>query len=40
MTGDVEFEYGGFKEHIRVKTKEDKDICIYELGVLVKEIRE
>ena len=40
ITGEVEFEYGGFKEPIRCKTKEDKDIAIYELGVLVKEIRE
>ena len=40
ITGEVEFEYGGFKDPITAKTKEDKLITIYELGVLVKEIRE
>ena len=40
ITGDVEFEYGGFKDPIMAKTKEDQLIQIYEMGVLVKEIRE
>jgi len=40
ITGEQEFEYGGFKDPITVKTKEDKTVEIYELGCLVKEIRE
>ena len=39
-TGATLFEYGGFKKPMIVKNKAGKEVPIYELGALVKEIRE
>lgn len=39
-TGSAVLEYGGFKKPLMIKNKAGKETPVYELGALVKEIRE
>ena len=39
-SGEVIFEYGGVKQPLRVQNSQGEEIEIYELGLLIKEIRE
>jgi hypothetical protein len=39
-TGNIVFEYGGIQNPILIKSPSGEDVPIYELGCLVKEIRE
>lgn len=40
FTGQIMFEYGGVQNQMMAKTKAGQEVPIYELGCLVKEIRE
>jgi hypothetical protein len=39
-SGEIIFEYGGVKQPMKVQNSQGEEIEIYELGLLVKEIRE
>ena len=39
-TGNVVFDYGGVKTQFRTKSSNGNEIEVYEMGCLIKEIRE
>jgi len=39
-TGQIVFDYGGVKKQFRTKNSNGNEIEVYEMGCLIKEIRE